>query len=109
MTNLGGLPYQCQRCKYDKNNVCVDCGLEEHKHTYDEYGFCFECDKRQPIPKSELNKRLRQQRKDAGLVELRLWVTPSEHDALRSIYNNRKLSALINAAKPPHTFGENDA
>ena len=32
--------------------------------------------------KSEMNKRLRQQRKDAGLVEFRCWVTPSQLSAL---------------------------
>ena len=31
-----------------------------------------------PKPTTELNKRLRQQRKDAGLVEFRAWLTPEQ-------------------------------
>jgi len=37
--------------------------------------------------KSELNKRLRQQRKDAGLVELRVWVTPNQKLEMEMIAN----------------------
>lgn len=31
-------------------------------------------------PKSELMKRLRSERKDKGLVELRLWLTPAQRE-----------------------------
>ena len=52
-----------------------------HKHTYDEHGLCFECDKPKPS-RAEDNKRLRQRRKDAGLVQFRCWCTPEEKKAI---------------------------
>ena len=47
-----------------------------HKHIYDEYGLCFECDK--PQPKAAMMKRLRAERKAQGIAEFRAWVTESE-------------------------------
>ena len=53
-----------------------------HKHTYDEHGLCFECDK--PQPKAAMMKRLRAERKDQGLVEFRCWCTPEQRSALQA-------------------------
>jgi len=36
-----------------------------------------------PKSKTEMMKALRQQRKDAGLVELRLWVTKKQYGKLK--------------------------
>jgi hypothetical protein len=38
------------------------------------------------IPKSELNKRLRAQRKEAGLVKREVWVRPSDLETLAAIF-----------------------
>lgn len=36
-----------------------------------------------PIPKSELNKRKRDERLAQGLKELRIWAPPEKHEAIR--------------------------
>ena len=38
------------------------------------------------IPKSELNKRLRAQRKEAGLVKREVWVKPTDLKTLVAIF-----------------------
>ena len=35
-------------------------------------------------PKAEIMARTRKARKDAGLVELRLWLTPEQREAVRA-------------------------
>ena len=57
----------------------------QHKHTYDEHGLCFECDKPDPQSKASLMKQTRQRRRDAGLVEFRAWVTPEQKEKLREM------------------------
>lgn len=49
-----------------------------HKHTYDERGLCFECDK--PQSKAAMMRRLRQERSAAGLVRLDMWLTPEQKE-----------------------------
>ena len=49
-----------------------------HKHTYDEHGLCFECDK--PQSKAVMMRRLRQDRAAAGMVRLEFWLTPEQKD-----------------------------
>lgn len=61
-----------------------------HKHIYDEYGLCFECDKPKPRSRADDMKKSRQRRKDAGLVEFRAWVTPEEKQALIEYWNRIK-------------------
>lgn len=39
------------------------------------------------IPKTELNKRARKARKEAGLVEIRVWVTPKQREQINKILN----------------------
>jgi len=46
-----------------------------------------------PIPKKELNKRKRAERKNLGLVEFRTWCTPKEkreHEALKAKHEEKK-------------------
>ena len=46
-----------------------------------------------PIPKKELNKRKREERKKLGLVEFRTWCTPKhrrEHEALKAKHEEKK-------------------
>ena len=38
------------------------------------------------IPKSELNKRLRLQRKESGLAKREVWVKPTDLEALKAIF-----------------------
>jgi hypothetical protein len=38
------------------------------------------------IPKTELNKRLRAQRKESGLVKREVWVKPDDFTALKVIF-----------------------
>lgn len=45
-----------------------------------------------PIPKTELNKRAREARIKSGLVEVRVWVSPSRVDAVKKM-DERNLSA----------------
>ena len=39
-----------------------------------------------PHQKPNLDKRLREYRKEKGLVEVRLWVTPTQRDLLQAEY-----------------------
>ncbi len=55
-----------------------------HRCIYDEYGLCFECNKK--MPKPDLNKRLRDYRNNRGFVEVRLWVTEAQRKALKKKY-----------------------
>lgn len=43
-----------------------------------------------PKSKTEMNKRLRRQRKDAGLVELRIWLKPKEKVELINYLNEMR-------------------
>lgn len=46
-----------------------------------------------PIPKTELNKRKRAERKKLGLVEFRRWCTPKqkrEHEELAAKHEEKK-------------------
>lgn len=56
-----------------------------HKHIYDEYGLCFECDKPEPKSRAGDMKRSRDKRRDSGLVEFRCWCTPEMRDKLKAI------------------------
>ena len=63
--------------------------MNKCNHIYDEYGLCFECDKRKPVSRAADNKRSRDKRRDAGLVEFRCWVTPKKREQLRKLYNGK--------------------
>ena len=52
------------------------------RHTYDEHGLCFECNKPRPS-KADLMREMRSRRADEGLVEFRAWVTPEQRDQLQ--------------------------
>ena len=56
-----------------------------HKHIYDEYGLCFECDKPEPKSRAGDMKRSRDKRRDSGLVEFRCWCTPEMRDQLAAL------------------------
>ena len=54
-----------------------------HKHTYDEYGLCFECDKPEPKSPAERKRAERARRAKAGLVRFGTWLTPKECAAVQ--------------------------
>lgn len=54
-----------------------------------------------PIPKKTMMKANRSKRKDAGLVEYRVWVTPEERGKLKkSLERMRKASTTAEKIKP---------
>ena len=66
-----------------------------HKHTYDEYGLCFECDKPQPMTNAERQKQDRERKKARGLVRVCFWVTPKEKTHLRSYLGQLRKQELL--------------
>jgi hypothetical protein len=53
-----------------------------HKHTYDEYGLCFECDKQKPASRPDDQARYRARQAAAGKVQYNRLVTEKEKKAL---------------------------
>jgi len=57
----------------------------KHKHTYDEHGLCFECDKPMPNPTTkERVRKFRAKAKEGGLVRFECYVTPEQRLYLKS-------------------------
>lgn len=52
-----------------------------------------------PIPKSELNKRLRKQRIAAGLIEVRAWVKPKYKKKIIDFIRELPMNDLVEMAK----------
>lgn len=47
-----------------------------HKHTYDEHGLCFECDR--PQTPAARRAKADAKKRDSGLVRLQVWVTADQ-------------------------------
>ena len=68
---------------------------QKNKHTYDEHGLCFECDKPQPMTNAERQKQDRERKKARGLVRFVAWVTPKEKEQLRAHLDQLRKMGIV--------------